>query len=86
MVNDIYIQELLFQSKLENVNLTENAVKIRPAMQIIVRTLAVFHMIHVDSRLCAQQSNIEQCAAALLDGLAVLLTNATNVGFNNCSL
>ena len=54
-------------------------------MQIIVRTLAVFHMIHVDSRLCAQQSNIEQCAAALLDGLAALLTNATNVGFNNCS-
>ena len=54
-------------------------------MQIIVRTLAVFHMIHVDSRLCAQQSNIEQCAAALLDGLAVLLTNASNVGFNICS-
>ena len=50
-------------------------------MQIIVRTPAKFLMIHAGSRPCAAQSNIDQYVAALLDGLEVLLTNATNVGF-----
>ena len=50
-------------------------------MQIIVRTLAEFLMIHAGSRPYAAQSNIDQYVAALLDGLEALLTNAINVGF-----
>ena len=61
--------------------MTESAVMTKPAMQIIVRTPAKFLMIHAGSRPCAAQSNIDQYVAALLDGLEVLLTNATNVGF-----
>ena len=61
--------------------MTESVLMTKPAMQIIVRILVGFLMIHAGSRLCAPQSNIDQYVAALLDGLEVLLTNATNVGF-----
>ena len=62
--------------------MTRNVGTTRPAMPTIVRILAVFPLIHVDSKLCAAQSNIVLYAAALLDGLEVLMTNAINVGFN----
>ena len=62
--------------------MTTNVGMTRPAMPTIVRILAVFPLIHVDSKLCAAQSNIVLYAAALPDGLEVLMTNAINVGFN----